>query len=379
MADSASPSPCKVSLNGALRRFLIGRPAVWREFEDKIRTVYSLSPNVALDVHYRDDEDDEITLNTDNELEDVLAMHALFSQLPTVKFEVFTKKEEDASLSSSVVSTSTSTTATSSVIPSQYTPWSLNQLSPVEYSPVRSNDKRRTIYGSEQSDDVSLIDLEDGERLMDELQQMPGQDVEEPITYPQRDLEMAALQQELQRLEAIKIEAPVFISSILGAQPEETKGAEEFEEVEEVEEEEAEDANMTVAAAVVHYETLATRSQKSPTQLTSPTSPISSSSVTLPLIDFERDIASSEEPNEKPKEESKEEDANDAVEDPVEPELPSTTSTSTSTSERPYNDDDDRALMEQFQLLIKEFQEIIQNNPQLVALAGNIMTKVTLS
>lgn len=36
MADSTSPSPCKVSLNGALRRFLIGRPAVWREFEDKV-------------------------------------------------------------------------------------------------------------------------------------------------------------------------------------------------------------------------------------------------------------------------------------------------------------------------------------------------------
>lgn len=338
--------------------------------------MYSLSPNVALDVHYRDDEDDEITLNTDNELEDVLAMHALFSQLPTVKFEVFTKNEEDVSLSSSIISTSTSTTATSSAIPSQFTPWRLNQLSPVEYSPVRSNDKRRTIYGSEQSDDVSLIDLEDGERLMDELQQMPGQDVEESITYPQRDLEVAALQQEMQRLEAIKIEAPVFISSILGAQPEDTKGAEEFEEVEEAEE--AEDANMTVAAAVVHYETLATRSQKSPTQPTSPTSPISSSSVTLPLIDFERDITSSEEPKEESAKEIKD-DATDAVEDRVEPELPSTTSASTSTSERPYDDDDDRALMEQFQLLIKEFQEIIQNNPQLVALAGNIMTKVTLS
>lgn len=36
MADSTSPSPCKVSLKGALRRFLVGRPAVWREFEDKV-------------------------------------------------------------------------------------------------------------------------------------------------------------------------------------------------------------------------------------------------------------------------------------------------------------------------------------------------------
>lgn len=341
--------------------------------------MYNLSPNVALDVHYRDDEDDVITLNTDNELEDVLSMHALFNQLPTVKFEVFTKNE-DASLSCSIISTSTSTTATSSVIPSQFTPWRLNQLSPVEYSPVRSNDKRHTIYGSEQSDDVSLIDLEDGERLMDELQQTPAQDVEEPITYPQQDLEVAALQQEMQRLEAIKIEAPVFISSILGAQPEEVKGeeTEDVEEVEEVEEtdEEAEDANMTVAAAVVHYETLATRSQKSPTQPTSPTSPTSSSSVTLPFIDFDREITSTDEPKEEPKEEAVKEDAIDTVEDSVEPELPSTTSASTSTSERPH-DDDDRALMEQFQLLIKEFQEIIQNNPQLVALAGNIMTKVT--
>jgi hypothetical protein len=55
--------------------------------------------------------------------------------------------------------------------------------------------------------------------------------------------------------------------------------------------------------------------------------------------------------------------------------LPTTSTASTSTSEH-RNVSDDSALIEQFQQLVKEFQDIIQNNPQLVALAGNIMTKV---
>lgn len=36
MADS-NLSPCKVSYNGAFRRFLIARPAAWSDFEDKVR------------------------------------------------------------------------------------------------------------------------------------------------------------------------------------------------------------------------------------------------------------------------------------------------------------------------------------------------------
>ena len=36
MADSQNLSPCKVNFNGALRRFLISRPAVWSDFEHKV-------------------------------------------------------------------------------------------------------------------------------------------------------------------------------------------------------------------------------------------------------------------------------------------------------------------------------------------------------
>lgn len=332
--------------------------------------MYSLAPNVALDVHYRDEEDDVITLNTDSELDDVLAMHALLKQLAPVKFEVFAKDDEDASLSSSIISTSTSATGTSSVIPSQVAPWRLTlESTPPEYSPVARhlNDRRRTIYGSEQSDDVSLIDLEDEIHT--------PHDIEEPITYPQHDLEVAALREEMQRLEAFKIEAPVFTSSIMGARQEveeeeedeglekveKVKEAEEIQQVQEVQEvevEEFEDSTQedapqpgSVAAAVEHYETLATRSQKSQ---------ISPS----PLMDFEGEIVAST------TEETKEIREESDVQYPE----PSTASTSTSTTDRPF-EDEDRALMEQFQLLIKEFQEIIQNNPQLVTLAGNIMNK----
>lgn len=35
MADS-NQRPCKVSYNGSLRRFLIARPAIWQDFENKV-------------------------------------------------------------------------------------------------------------------------------------------------------------------------------------------------------------------------------------------------------------------------------------------------------------------------------------------------------
>ncbi|KAF9425209.1 hypothetical protein BGZ94_007748 [Podila epigama] len=426
-----TPSPCKVAYNGALRRFLINRPAVWQEFEDKIRTVYSLSPKVALDVHYRDDEGDVITLNTDSELDDVLAMHALFGHLSPVKFEVFVREgnaEDLPSMTSSAIQSivdgssaaSSTITTTGSQHTAQLTPWSLDQLqgqsnassTSAEFSPSSSQPSLSIpVYSSDNSDDVSLIDLNDGAEIQQKLRMTPASDSEEPISYPQQDLVEAALLQEAQqRLEALEIDAPVFTSSILGTRQESAVQYPILTEYESGEEEafstrvsQELDAShpVSVAAAVEHYETLSSRQHQTPVSNATPLIDFGGvpSSTTDEVVQGVAKDATQK--DNKDKQEDGQDDycadpsrvaserryhsvetsnADLNIADPVEHELPSTTSfaatsTSTSTSEQSYQDGD-KALMEQFQLLIKEFQHIIQNNPQLVALAGSIMSKI---
>lgn len=357
-----------------------------------------------------------ITLNTDSELDDVLAMHALFTQVAPVKFEIYVHGQENFVIPSSITNninfisnTHTNTsTRTSSVVGEplgQLTAWSLNHHDRAYENDDLERDSTATIttqdtplhrhcFGSEQSDDVSLIELEDGmdTRLGEELQRTSAAEnvVEQAIAYPQQDLEEAArLQEEMDRLEAYKIEAPVFTSSILGNnrstvvdESMETsfvastvQGADEEPVFSEL-------PPGTVTATVEHYETLSTRSHLSGSTTSVPSSPVTEfGSMRLedaPAV-MEDIVASaveqhSHETNSSESTESKEEVEADA--DPEEHAVPSTATASTSTSERPMSTDD-RALIEQFQLLIKEFQEIIQNNPQLVAIAGSILNKVT--
>ncbi|KAF9966585.1 hypothetical protein BGZ70_001894 [Mortierella alpina] len=407
MADS-SPSPCKVSLNGAFRRFLLPRPALWRDFEDKIRVVYSLPPNALLDVQYKDEEGDVIKLNTDGELDDVLAMHALFSHIAPVKFEVSVSFQE--SLPSSTASSSRSNSIMGDPLPQLTSCWlsGLNQ----NYSGVGQVDLSSTIasdtvasplsrpryqpsssYGSDQSDDVSLIELEDSQELHlgsghHETHSVDNGSMDERISYPQHDIDEALrVQKEMEQLEAYKLDAPVFTSSVLCntrttvedySDDQSDADSMEQNQYDQAEDDQEPDTPLAgaVAAAVEHYETLASRSQKCVID------------ETTPLLGFETmhinndaDVleSSSSIAVEQP-EQAIQEQAEPILEqvEPValaEPSAPSMATASTSTSDRGATADDN-ALIEQFQMLVKEFQDIIQNNPQLVALAGSIMTKI---
>ncbi|KAG0250397.1 hypothetical protein BG011_008385 [Mortierella polycephala] len=415
MADS-NVSPCKVSFDGSFRRFLIGRPAKWKVFEDKVRALYGLPFNAALDVQYKDEEGDIIKLNTDSELEDVLAMHALFnSQIAAVKFEV------SALFPDSVVS-SIPSTRTSSIIGGSsprltfFTLSNHNQhygnILPSDISSTaaatsidtplnRPHLSSISMYGSDHSDDVSLIELEDGTEscLGDELHRTSlVEDMDQTITYPQRALEEAARHQEdIDKMETYKLDAPVFPSSVMGSKMTTNEGYNEDDVAAtetlagsthstEVEPEMDTSQALMVAAAVEHYETLASRSQQSmsdePSVLEQEfeamrliTEPEATESIAASIIDqrTQDEISSVGETNEQ---------VVSAPELFAEQSVPSTStaststaSASTSTSERNFGDTE-KALIDQFQMLIKEFQDIIKSNPQLVALAGNIMNKI---
>lgn len=397
MADT-SPSPCKVSLNGAFRRFLIGRPALWRDFEDKIRVVYSLPPNALLDVQYKDEEGDVIKLNTDGELDDVLAMHALFNHIAPVKFEVSVSYQE--SLASSR-SNSRSNSLIGDPLPQLTSCWlsGLNQnysaVGQVDLSSTIASDtiasplsrpryQSSSIYGSDQSDDVSLIELEDSQELRLgngrlETRSVDNGNMDESILYPQRDIDEALrLHKEMEQLEAYKLDAPVFTSSVLGntrttvedySDEHSDAGYMDQNHSDQVEDDQEPDTPQAgaVAAAVEHYETLASRTQKCFIDEAT-------------RIDNDLNVSEPSYTVTEPYEQAAPHQAEPPVEQvdtatPIEPSAPSTATASTSTSDR-VSTADDKALIEQFQMLVKEFQDIIQNNPQLVALAGSIMTKI---
>ncbi|KAF9950587.1 hypothetical protein BGZ72_007775 [Mortierella alpina] len=406
MADT-TPSPCKVSLNGAFRRFLIGRPALWRDFEDKIRVVYSLPPNAVLDVQYKDEEGDVIKLNTDGELDDVLAMHALFSHIAPVKFEVSVSYQD--SLPSSTATSTRASSLMGDPLPQLTSSWlnGLNQtysgLGQVDLSstitsdtiaspPNRPRYQPSSTYGSDQSDDVSLIELEDSQELRlgnghHETDSVDNGVLDESISYPQCDIDEALrLHKEMEQLEAYKLDAPVFTSSVLGntrttvedyTDGQSDAGCMEQNHYDHAEDDQVPDTPQAgaVAAAVEHYETLASRSQKCFIDETTPLLGFEAM-----RIDNDVDVSELSSTAMEQYEQAKQQQAKPAVEQvdpliPAESSAPSTSTASTSTSDRGPTADDS-ALIEQFQMLVKEFQDIIQNNPQLVALAGSIMTKI---
>lgn len=283
-----------------------------------------------------------ITLNTDSELEDVLSMHALFSQVAPVKFELFLRDASEASGPSNL---------TTIEEPTPLSTW-LGQHDSTQR-------ERSTTVTSLHSDDGSLIEFEEAAETI----------LEQSAAYPQPDTETATLRDEQEMAEAYKLDAPLFSSSILGT-PQVTS---ENEKQEADMETESTQTNESVVTALLIDTTAAPATPPSNTSRRSskPGSPV------VPVIEFEAlrmenapevmdsILASAMEQHAEEVEAARSQSGD---EDPVEPEI------AASPTQAP--DDSDRALIEQFQMLIQEFQHVIQNNPQMVALAGSIMNKV---
>lgn len=271
-------------------------------------------------------------------------MHALFSQIAPVKFELFLRDASEASGPSSL---------TTIEEPTPLSTWSLGQYD----STLR---ERSTTVTSLHSDDGSLIEFEEAAETI----------LEQSEAYLQPDTETATLRDEQEIAEAYKLDAPLFSSSILGA-PQVTSENEKQEEADM--ETESTQTNESVVTALLIDTTAAPATPPSNTSRRSskPGSPV------VPVIEFEAlrmenapevmnsILASAMEQHAEEVEAAR---AQSGDEDPAEPEI------AAAPTQAP--DDSDSALIEQFQMLIQEFQHVIQNNPQMVALAGSIMNKV---
>ncbi|KAG0203634.1 hypothetical protein BGX28_004121 [Mortierella sp. GBA30] len=353
MADSSKISPCKVSFNGDFRRFLLSRPAVWSDFVQKVRQVYSLPKDAAIEVNYTDEEGDLISLNTDSELEDVLSVHALFSQVAPVRFEIFLRGGQDIAPAAPQANPLYGSPARSDTVTSE------REETPL----IRSNDPQRNPFGSEHSYDGSLIEFEDAVETTTAITTTATPStvtntptLDQNITYPQQDLYEATLRQEQQEAEAYKLDAPVFPSSVQGALNDE------------------EDSDMEIEIT----NTDALGKKDAPSKTAFRVSPL-----VAPVAEFEalrmdsapkvmdEIVASAIEQHAQEAAASARDHTEPAAEnypDPAEQDVPTEGSASSSSG--------DRDLLEQFQMLIQEFQHVIQNNPQLVALAGSIMNKI---
>ncbi|KAF9082891.1 hypothetical protein BGX23_011973, partial [Mortierella sp. AD031] len=324
MSDSQNLCPCKVNFNGALRRFLIARPAVWSDFEDKLRNVYSLPASAGIDVQYKDEEGDVISLNTDSELEDVLAMHAIFSQIAPVRFDVSLRSGQD--------------------LPDTDTAAAVEPYNVISTEPQRA--RSSTIISETNSDDGSLIDFEEAQ----EPATLTDATLNQPITYPQNDLYEATHRQEQEMVETQKLQALILPS----VTP--TDGM----DVGEPNKEES-------------TKTSSRRSSKSPSPAMVPVAEfealrmdsaaeVMDSIVASAIEQHAQDVAAAVKTHSEPEDEGHA--------DPAEPEIPEAPAADEPTSHG------DAALIEQFQMLIQEFQHVIQNNPQLVTIAGGIMNKI---
>ncbi|KAG0272413.1 hypothetical protein BGZ95_011853 [Linnemannia exigua] len=343
MSDSQNLSPCKVNFNGALRRFLIARPAVWSDFELKLRNVYGLPVSAAIDVQYKDEEGDVISLNTDSELEDVLAMHALFTQIAPVRFDVSLR---DGEVLPAIDNNYTNTVAATANTPA------VDAVEPYNVTQATQRERSNTVTSNTTSDDDgSLIEFEEAQETNEPIVAASTEStLNQSISYPQNDLYEATLRQEQEMIEAQKLQAP-FISSSVYASEDDTMDVEEVNNKDE-------DSNKTSSrrsskssspsvVPVAEFEALRMNSATE----------VMDSIVASAIEQHAQDVAGAASAH------SKAEDEGNA--DPTEPEIPET--------EAPHGD---RALIEQFQMLIQEFQHVIQSNPQLVTIAGSIMNKI---
>ncbi|KAG0367279.1 hypothetical protein BGX24_003303, partial [Mortierella sp. AD032] len=347
MSDSQNLSPCKVNFNGALRRFLIARPAVWSDFELKLRNVYGLPASTAIDIQYKDEEGDVISLNTDSELEDVLAMHALFTQIAPVRFDVSLRDGEDLpALDNNNTNTVAATTNATAV----------DAAEPYNVGLAPQRERSNTVTSNHTSDDDgSLIEFEEALETTEPVAAASAEStLNQPISYPQNDLYEAALRQEQEMIETQRLQAPTFPGSVAASED----NAMDVEEVNNKDVNKDEDTNKTSSR----------RSSKSSSPSVVPVAEfealrmdsatdVMDSIVASAIEQHAQDVAAAASVH------NNSEDEGHA--DPAEPEIPE--------PEVPHGD---RALIEQFQMLIQEFQHVIQSNPQLVTIAGSIMNKI---
>ncbi|KAG0318551.1 hypothetical protein BGZ97_003593, partial [Linnemannia gamsii] len=336
MSDSQNLSPCKVNFNGALRRFLIARPAVWSDFEHKLRNVYNLPAATAIDVQYKDEEGDVISLNTDSELEDVLSMHALFTQIAPVRFDVLLRPGQDFP---APITSTTAATAAETVEP-------YNITQSADTQPEVQRERSNTITSDSNSDDGSLIEFEEAQ----ETAILTESTLNQPIVYPQEDLYEAALRQEQEIIEAQKLQAPLFPSSVTS---DDTMDLEETnkDESKKTSSRRSSKSSSPAIVPVAEFEALRMDSAAE----------VMDSIVASAIEQHAQDVAAAVHSH------SESEEDNAAHVDPADPAEPEINESV------PYGD---RALIEQFQMLIQEFQHIIQNNPQLVTICGSIMNKI---
>ncbi|RKO83019.1 hypothetical protein BDK51DRAFT_40040 [Blyttiomyces helicus] len=79
----------KVAFNGAIRQITFPGPAVkWADFSSQVRQAHGIRPNLPLTVTHRDADGDIVTLDSDGELQDILASTA------RVRFDVTVVADE---------------------------------------------------------------------------------------------------------------------------------------------------------------------------------------------------------------------------------------------------------------------------------------------
>ncbi|KAF9432005.1 hypothetical protein BGZ76_011416 [Entomortierella beljakovae] len=363
--EDSKQSQCKFNYKGAFRRFLVPRPTIWKDLEAKIRTVYGIPADATLVVQYRDEEGDLITLNTDSELDEVLAFHTM-RYISPVKFDVSVLDQKLKDLEQP--SEKQEQPLTSTPAPPQLTAWrlndhnqSFNQPSVDLSSTITSESEVEHLLArrhsnspseSDKGDDVSIIDLENEIAANLNEVQSRGSEImdDQDINYPQRDLVEATKLQE--RLEAFKIDAPVFNSSL---------GLEK--------------SQSTAVSGSIQLEAPLTRPSFASTYYTEfAATKVDVTPTTVPEVKQQSPIDSYVKNQEEEENEEEENEEEEKLNRSILSTSTSTSTASTSTSDR--TNEEDRALLEQFQQLIKEFQEVIQNNPQLVALASSIMCKI---
>ncbi|KAF9122106.1 hypothetical protein BGW39_010016 [Mortierella sp. 14UC] len=335
MSDSQNLSPCKVNFNGALRRFLIARPAAWSDFDLKLRNIYSLPSSAVIDVQYKDEEGDVISLNTDSELEDVLAMHALFTQIAPVRFDVSLRDGQDLPAPINNIA------ATADAVE----PYNVTQTS--------QRDRSNTVTSNSSSDDDgSLIEFEEAQEITEPVAaESTESTLNQPISYPQDDLHEAALRQEQEMVETQKLQAPIFSSSVAASDNDTMDVEETKDKDEEANKTSSRRSSKSSSPSVVPVAEFEALRMDSATE-------VMDSIVASAIEQHAQDVAAAASVH------SESED--DGHADPAECEIPEAT-------EVPHGD---RALIEQFQMLIQEFQHVIQSNPQLVTIAGSIMNKI---
>lgn len=260
-------------------------------------------------------------------------MHALFTQIAPVRFDVLLRSGQD------LPAPDTITAATAADVVEPY-----NVIQPAEPQPQR--ERSNTVTSDDNSDDGSLIEFEEAQ----ETATLTESALDQPIAYPQEDLHEATLRQEQEMIEAQKLQAPLIPASVTSHET--TMDLEETNNDETTNRPSSRRSSKSSSPAMVPVAEFEALRMDSAAE-------VMDSIVASAIEQHAQDVAAAVQAN------SDSEDGNNAHGDPVEPEIT-----------EPAVPHGDRALIEQFQMLIQEFQHVIQNNPQLVTISGSIMNKI---